>query len=98
MRYKQDIRTGSAFIVSSVSGESKKYEVMVESVDYSGKEENKGILIRVTDPELLELTGGIVQGMSGSPIIQDGKLIGAVTHVLVNDPTRGYGIFIENML
>ena len=86
------------FIVSSVSGESKKYEVMVESVDYSGKEENKGILIRVTDPELLELTGGIVQGMSGSPIIQDGKLIGAVTHVLVNDPTRGYGIFIEKML
>ena len=62
------------------------------------KEENKGILIRVTDPELLELTGGIVQGMSGSPIIQDGKLIGAVTHVLVNDPTRGYGIFIEKML
>ena len=98
VRYKQDIRTGSAFIVSSVSGESKKYEVMVESVDYSGKEENKGILIRVTDPELLALTGGIVQGMSGSPIIQDGKLIGAVTHVLVNDPTRGYGIFIEKML
>ena len=58
----------------------------------------KGILIRVTDPELLELTGGIVQGMSGSPIIQDGKLIGAVTHVLVNDPTMGYGIFIEKML
>ena len=62
------------------------------------KEENKGILIRVTDPELLELTGGIVQGMSGSPIIQDEKLVGAVTHVFVNDPTRGYGIFIENML
>ena len=79
-------------------GRVKKYEVMVESVDYSGKEEKKGILIRVTDPELLELTGGIVQGMSGSPIIQDGKLIGAVTHVLVNDPTRGYGIFIEKML
>ena len=98
MRYKQDIKIGSAFIVSSVSGESKKYEVMVESVDYRGSEENKGILIRVTDPELLELTGGIVQGMSGSPIIQDGKLIGAVTHVLVNDPTMGYGIFIEKML
>ena len=61
-------------------------------------EKRKIILIRVTDPELLELTGGIVQGMSGSPIIQDGKLIGAVTHVLVNDPTRGYGIFIEKML
>jgi len=54
--------------------------------------------IKVTDKELISLTGGIVQGMSGSPIIQDGKIIGAVTHVLVNDPTRGYGIFIENML
>ena len=55
-------------------------------------------MIKVTDKELLEKTGGIVQGMSGSPIVQNGKLIGAVTHVLVNDPTRGYGIFIENML
>jgi stage IV sporulation protein B len=59
---------------------------------------NKGLVIQVTDDKLLALTGGIVQGMSGSPIIQDGKLVGAVTHVLVNDPTRGYGIFIENML
>ena len=54
--------------------------------------------VKITDERLLEITGGIVQGMSGSPIIQDGKLIGAVTHVLVNDPTTGYGIFIENML
>jgi stage IV sporulation protein B len=59
---------------------------------------DRNMLIRITDPQLLEATGGIVQGMSGSPIIQDGKLVGAVTHVLVNDPTRGYGIFIENML
>ena len=59
---------------------------------------NRNLMIRVTDPDLLQATGGIVQGMSGSPIIQDGKLVGAVTHVLVNDPTRGYGIFIENML
>ena len=58
----------------------------------------KSMVIEITDPELLAITGGIVQGMSGSPIIQDGKLVGAVTHVLVNDPTRGYGIFIENML
>ena len=58
----------------------------------------RNLLLRITDPELLSITGGIVQGMSGSPIIQDGKLVGAVTHVLVNDPTRGYGIFIENML
>ena len=56
------------------------------------------MLLKVTDPDLLAATGGIVQGMSGSPIIQDGKLVGAVTHVLVNDPTTGYGIFIENML
>ena len=67
-------------------------------MNYSGNEVNKGILLIVTDKELLEETGGIVQGMSGSPILQDGKIIGAVTHVLVNDPTRGYGIFIENML
>ena len=60
--------------------------------------EGKNIVLHVTDARLLELTGGIVQGMSGSPILQDGKLIGAVTHVFVNDPTRGYGIFIETML
>jgi stage IV sporulation protein B len=58
----------------------------------------KGLEIQVTDPELLELTGGIIQGLSGSPILQNGQVVGAVTHVLVNDPTRGYGIFIENML
>lgn len=62
------------------------------------REANKGIMLRVTDENLLALTGGIVQGMSGSPILQDGKIIGAVTHVFVNDPTRGYGIFIEKML
>ena len=62
------------------------------------KPDGRNFLLKVTDPDLLSVTGGIVQGMSGSPIIQDGKIIGAVTHVLVNDPTRGYGIFIENML
>ena len=62
------------------------------------KEKNKGIVFEITDEELLNITNGVVQGMSGSPLIQNGKLIGAVTHVLVNDPTRGYGIFIENML
>ena len=59
---------------------------------------NRGIVLEITDPELLSVTGGIVQGMSGSPIIQNGKLVGAVTHVLVQDPAKGYGIFIENML
>lgn len=96
--YKQDIRLGTAYIISSVSGESQKYEINIESLDFSGQEENKGILFQVTDPKLLELTGGIVQGMSGAPIVQNGKIIGAVTHVLVQDSTRGYGIFIENML
>ena len=60
--------------------------------------DGRNLLLKVTDPALLQTTGGIIQGMSGSPIIQNGKLVGAVTHVLVNDPTRGYGIFIENML
>jgi len=60
--------------------------------------DGRNFLLKITDPDLLQCTGGIVQGMSGSPILQDGKLIGAVTHVLVNDPTRGYGIYIENML
>ena len=67
-------------------------------MDYSTAHKSKDMIIKVTDPELLALTGGIVQGMSGSPIIQDGKLIGAVTHVFIQDSTRGYGIFIENML
>ena len=96
--YKQDIRIGEAYILSDISGEIERYNVEIVSLDYSGTYENKGILLRVTDEALIELTGGIVQGMSGSPIIQNGKLVGAVTHVLVNDPTRGYGIFIENML
>ena len=67
-------------------------------MDYKSGHKNKSMVIKVTDPELLELTGGIVQGMSGSPIIQDGKLAGAVTHVFVQDASRGYGILIENMM
>ena len=72
----------------------------MEIVKVYGNRQQSGrnMLVKITDPALLSATGGIVQGMSGSPIIQDGKLIGAVTHVLVNDPTTGYGIFIENML
>ena len=96
--YRQDVKKGSAVIRSCVSGEVKDYEVEIQKLDYAPAGKNKDMIIKVTDPELLSLTGGIVQGMSGSPIIQDGKLIGAVPHVLVNDPTRGYGIFIENML
>jgi stage IV sporulation protein B len=78
--------------------EVKEYTAEIERIDMNHEDSNKSFVIRVTDKELLEETGGIIQGLSGSPIIQDGKLVGAVTHVLVNDPTRGYGIFIENML
>ena len=98
MAYKQDIALGKAYIISEVSGERVEYEIEIESLDYSGDEENKGILFKVTDERLLDLTGGIVQGMSGSPIIQNGKMIGAVTHVFVSDASMGYGIFIEKML
>lgn len=95
---KQDVEVGKAYVRCSVDGEVKDYEVEITKVNTSSLSMNRGMEIKVTDQELLALTNGIVQGMSGSPIIQDGKLIGAVTHVLVNDPTRGYGIFIENML
>ena len=96
--YRQDVHPGDAFLRSSISGEVKDYKIEIQKVDYSTSHKNKGMVIRVTDEELLALTGGIVQGMSGSPIVQDGKLVGAVTHVFVQDSTRGYGIFIENML
>ena len=96
--YRQDVKKGAAYIRSSVSGEVKDYRIEIQKVDYSTARKSKDMIIKVTDPELLALTGGIVQGMSGSPIIQDGKLIGAVTHVFIQDSTRGYGIFIENML
>ena len=92
-----DIKEGKAYIFSTVDGEGRqKYEIEIFGIDREGNDRN--FSVRITDEALLAKTGGIVQGMSGSPIIQDGKLIGAVTHVLVNDPARGYGIFIENML
>ena len=72
--------------------------VTIEQVSLTGSDPNRNLLLRITDPELLRATGGIVQGMSGSPILQNGKLVGAVTHVFVDDPTRGYGIFCENMV
>ena len=95
----EQVKTGKATILSTVAGDTpREYSVEILKVYPTSRENGRNMLIRVTDPVLLETTGGIVQGMSGSPIIQDGKLIGAVTHVLVNDPTMGYGIFIENML
>lgn len=93
-----EIEEGSATIYTTLSGnEVREYAIEIEEI-FSSSGSTKNFGIRVTDEELLSLTGGIVQGMSGSPIIQNGRLVGAVTHVLVNDPTRGYGIFIENML
>lgn len=95
---KEEIKTGKAYIRCAVSGEVKDYEIQITKIDLHPGEVNKGIEIRVTDEELLRITGGIVQGMSGSPILQNGKIVGAVTHVFVQDSTKGYGIFIENML
>ena len=90
---------GIAQVLCDVDGTGpKNYEIEITKVSKAPKMSNKDFVIKVTDENLLEKTGGIVQGMSGSPIIQNGKLVGAVTHVFVNDPTRGYGIFIENML
>jgi len=93
-----EIRPGFATILSDVDGTGvKEYEIEIKKTAY-GNLDGKNIEFSVTDKDLIEKTGGIVCGMSGSPIIQNGKLVGAVTHVFVNDPTRGYGIFIENML
>lgn len=95
---KQDIHEGKAYIRSEIEGTVEAFEIEIEQLNPSTEESQKGMVIHVTDDRLLALTNGIIQGMSGSPIIQDGKLIGAVTHVFVNDPTRGYGIFIEEMI
>lgn len=89
---------GPAVIRSNVEGDAvEEYEIEILKV-VSGTSDGRDLVISVTDPKLLKATGGIVQGMSGSPILQNGKLVGAVTHVLLNDPTKGYGILIENML
>ena len=95
---KQEIQMGPAQILCKMGEESKLYEIQITKINYESKEDNRGIVLQITDEELLDETGGIVQGMSGSPILQNGKIVGAVTHVFVNDPTKGYGIFIENML
>ena len=93
------VTTGPAAIRSTVIGDTvQEYSVEILKIYPQDREDSRNFLIKVTDPALLEATGGIVQGMSGSPIIQNGRLVGAVTHVLVNDPSTGYGIFIENML
>ncbi len=95
---KGELREGSACIYCTLdTGKIEKYEIAISDIDTSATG-NKCFTVKVTDEALIAKTGGIIQGMSGSPIIQNGKLVGAVTHVLINDPTTGYGIFIENML
>lgn len=95
--FSQDITTGPATILCGADGTVREYEIEIIKVDTSNKN-TKSMVIQVVDEDLLALTGGIVQGMSGSPILQNGRLIGAVTHVFVQDSTKGYGIFLENML
>ncbi|MCD7833565.1 MAG: SpoIVB peptidase [Lachnospiraceae bacterium] len=95
---RQEAELGAATIRCTVDGSCQEYGVEIKEIRLNGSDVNKGMVIEVTDPALLAKAGGIVQGMSGSPILQNGRLIGAVTHVFVNDPTKGYGIFIENML
>ncbi|MCR4640334.1 SpoIVB peptidase [Ruminococcus sp.] len=98
MAFRQEITEGEAEIYTTVSGDTpERYSAEIVSVDYSSGTSSKNMVIRITDQRLIDAAGGIVQGMSGSPIIQNGKLIGAVTHVFVGDPSKGYGIFAENM-
>ena len=98
MALSSQVETGPAEILTVIEGETiGSFAVEIEKIAYQADPAGKGIVIRVVDERLLQSTGGIIQGMSGSPIIQNGRLVGAVTHVFINDPTRGYGIFIEWM-
>lgn len=97
--YKQQVKTGKAQIITTLdNGSPQYYDIEIESINYNEHAKTKNIVIKITDVDLLNKTNGIVQGMSGSPIIQDNRLVGAVTHVFVNEPNRGYGIFAENMI
>ena len=97
--FKQEVQTGAATIITTPDGdEPREYSIEIERINLLDLNGSKAMVIKITDKELLAKTGGIVRGMSGSPIIQNGRLAGAVTHVLVNDPTRGYAVFAETML
>ncbi|MBQ3390975.1 MAG: SpoIVB peptidase [Clostridia bacterium] len=96
--FREEIREGAATVICAASGKPEEYAIQINRVLSATGSGGKSMVIQVTDDRLIALTGGIVQGMSGSPILQDGRLVGAVTHVLVGDPTKGYGIFIESML
>lgn len=96
--YKQDVKKGEASVLCNVDGEVREYQAEIKRIDLNHEDTNKSFVIQITDEKLLEKTGGIVQGLSGSPVLQNGKMVGAITHVFVQDSTSGYGIFIENML
>ncbi len=97
--FKNEVKLGKAYILTSLNNnEIEKYEIEIIKLQAQETEEQKSMIVKITDKDLLEKTGGIVQGMSGSPIIQNNKIIGAVTHVFINDPTKGYGLYIEWML
>ena len=96
--YKQELETGQASVLCCVDGQVKEYQAEIKKIDMNHEDSNKSFVIQITDPELLEETGGIIQGMSGSPVIQNGKFAGAITHVFVQDASSGYGIFAETML
>ena len=96
---RDQVHTGKAAILSNIAGDQvEEYEIEILTLYPESSGDTRNLMIQVTDPRLLETTGGIVQGMSGSPILQDGRLVGAVTHVLINEPSRGYGILAENMV
>ena len=96
---RNEIKEGKAQIICQLENSTKKkYDIEIEKVYINNNQNNKSMLIKITDKELLEKTGGIIQGMSGAPIIQEEKFVGAVTNVLVNDPTQGYGVFADIMI
>jgi len=95
---RQEITLGEAYILSDINGQVNKYKIEIQKIYYNNNYDNKSMLIKVVDEELLSRTGGIIQGMSGSPIIQNGKFCGAVTHVFLNNPTEGYAVFADKMI
>ena len=96
---RDEIQTGDATVICNLeNGKKQEYKIKIDKIYYNNNSDNKSMLIKVTDDKLIEKTGGIIQGMSGSPIIQNGKFIGAITHVLVNDSTKGYAVFGDIMI
>lgn len=97
--FRNEIKTGKAQILCELeNGKTEKYNIEIQKIFYNNNENNKSMFIKVTDERLLEKTGGIIQGMSGCPLIQNGKFIGAITNVLVNDPSQGYAVFGDIMI